>query len=218
MQSDAVVSRPFINAGLLLRGAGALIAALAGLWLATAFGSRPAPGPQAAQVRPISSAAPLSSLPLAAQGPVSAALGRADGAYWVRDLTAANPLNRLTTRFAAGAVTVTSARGHVRFAIPGFGAPSADANRIAYRGANVTETYANGPLGLEQSFVVEHGSSGRIVIPMTLSGNLRASLAGGALLLTGAGTVLRYERPDRHRRARPPPARHARPERAPPDR
>jgi hypothetical protein len=38
MQSDAVVSRPTINAGLMLRGAGALIAALAGLWLATLVG------------------------------------------------------------------------------------------------------------------------------------------------------------------------------------
>ncbi len=193
MQSDVVVSRPTINGGLLLRGAGTLIAALAGLWLATAFGSRPAPGPQAAQVRPISSAAPLSSLPMAAQGPVSAALGRADGAYWVHGLRAVNPLSRLRIRFAAGAVTVASGRGHVRFAIPGFGAPSADANRTIYHGGNVTESYANGPLGLEQSFVVEHGSSGRITIPMTLSGNLRASLAGGTLLLTGAGTTLRYD-------------------------
>jgi hypothetical protein len=192
MQSDAVVSRPTINAGLMLRGAGALIAALAGLWLATLVGSHPAPDPQAPQIRPLSSAAPLSSLPLAAQGPVSAALGRADSAYWVRDLTAANPLSRMRIRFAEGMVTVTSARGHVRFSSPGLGAPSADANRITYRSGNLTETYANGPLGLEQSFVVERGASGRVTIPMTLGGNLRASLASGAVLLTGAGTTLRY--------------------------
>jgi hypothetical protein len=192
MQSDAVVSRPTINGGLLLRGAAALIAALAGLSLATVVGSHPAPGPQAPQVRPLSSAAPLWSLPLAAQGPVSAALGRADSAYWVRDLTAANPLSRMRIRFAAGMVTVTSARGHVRFSSPGFGDPSADANRITYHGGNLTETYANGPLGLEQTFVVEHGASGRVLIPMTLSGNLRASLAGGTLLLSGAGATLRY--------------------------
>jgi hypothetical protein len=192
MQSDVVVAKPTANAGLLLRGVGVLTAALAGIALATSIGSpRPVGVPQAPLGRAVSPVAALSSLPLAAQGPVSAALGHADRAYWFHGLQAANPVNRLGIRFAAGAVTVASGRGHVRFSLPGPATPHSSANRMTYDRGGLTQTYANGPLGLEQSFVLAHGPA-RLAIGMKLSGNLRASLAGGTVLLTGAGTTLRY--------------------------
>jgi hypothetical protein len=194
MQTDAVVARPSANTGLVARGVTIGIAGLTGVVLATAIGSSGtavAP-PQPPRVRPLSSAAPLSSLPLAAQAPVSAALGRADRAFWVHGLRAGNPINRFHARFAAGAVTVTSGRGHVRFGFPGSGAARPAANRVTYRRGEVTASYTNGPLGLEQSFALAHGPAGRVAVSMTLSGNLRPSLHGGMLALTGAGTSLRY--------------------------
>jgi hypothetical protein len=194
MQPDIVVAEPTAKVGLalLLRAGAALVAALAGIWLATAIGSPGSPA-VGVQVRPMSHSASLSVLPLAAQGPVSATLGRADSAYWVRGTRANNPLNGLRARFtAAGGVTVASSRGHERFAVSGLGAPTVSANRVTYHRAGLTETYANGPLGLEQSFTLAHGPAGRVGVTLTLGGNLHASLRAGMVQLAGAGTTLRY--------------------------
>jgi hypothetical protein len=194
MNTDVAVPEPRAwntNGIALLRGAVVAAAAVAGVWLATGVGSSPPPA-VISHMRPLSRVAALSGLPLAAQGPVSAALGRADTAYWVRGLSAVNPLNRLGVHFANGAVTVASGRGHVRFGLLGFGAPHPKANRVTYGHGDVTETYANGPLGLEQSFVVTHGPAAQVDLSMALRGNLHATLRGGEVLLTGAGTTLRY--------------------------
>ena len=131
----------------------------------------------------------LAQLPLAAQGPVSAALGASDSAYWVRGLSAANPEQGLRMRFGAGGVTVATAGGLVRFGGLA-GAPVVRRNRVTYSAGGVKEWWANGPIGLEQGYTVARGpASGRIHLSLSLGGDLRPRLAGGALLL---GDSLRY--------------------------
>ena len=51
----------------------------------------------------------LLSLPLAAQGPVSAALGRDAAAYRVEGLVARNPAQRFSARFGPSGVAITAA-------------------------------------------------------------------------------------------------------------
>jgi hypothetical protein len=53
----------------------------------------------------------LAGLPAAAQGPVSAALGRAEPAYRVVGLRAGNPAQRLRTVFSPGGVVVYAGGG-----------------------------------------------------------------------------------------------------------
>ena len=78
-------------------------------------------------------------------------------------------------------------------------APSAHANRVVYRHADLDQWYANGPLGIEQGFTVAHApaksAAGPLTVSLSLSGNVSAKLAehGRGLVLTHAGRpVLRY--------------------------
>jgi hypothetical protein len=57
----------------------------------------------------------LLRLPAAAQGPISAALGRDAAAYRITGLTATNPAQRLSARFSVGGVMVRS--GATRFGL-----------------------------------------------------------------------------------------------------
>ena len=153
------------------------------------------------------------SVPVAARGPVAAGLGAVDPAYRVRGmargLAAISPGQGWHARFGAGGVTVGSGglSFGLRLSAMGYGrslwrvaavAPEARGNRVSYGRAQVTEWYANGPLGLEQGFVVVRppaGATGPLTLSMALSGDLRASLAGSgrALTLERAGhPVLAY--------------------------
>src|SRR5437588_4871369 len=107
----------------------------------------------------------LMSLPVAARGPVSAALGRDEPRYRVLGLRARNPAQRLRVAFSAAGVTVASGKTRVHLALLAYGresalervrsvSPEVLANRVAYAHAGVREWYANGPLGLEQGFDV----------------------------------------------------------------
>jgi hypothetical protein len=137
------------------------------------------PSSSSAKSSTAKSANGLSSLPTAAQGPISAALGKDDSGYWVRPSSGGpgakgfreeNARQALVTEFTKQGVEV---RGHnLRWGIEtrayGYGntlhpvkavAPQANANRIEYRrdGVNddgLTEWYENGPLGLEQGFTL----------------------------------------------------------------
>jgi hypothetical protein len=156
----------------------------------------------------------LLSLPQAAQGPVSAALGADGQAYRVGEhrggFLALSPAQHLQTSFTRSGVSVEAGAVHVSLSMPAVGygsaltpvgavAPSAHANRVLYAHPGVSEWYANGPAGLEQGFTLAHAPAGPAVGPltlaMTLSGNPRASLANGAesITFTRAGkSVLRY--------------------------
>jgi len=145
----------------------------------------------------------LSSLPLAAQAPVSGKLGAESPAYRVRAsggwLQAVSRPQRLHIRFDRSGVVLGS--GALRLGLSlramGYGTslrslghvtPSAQANRVIYAQAGVSEWYLNGPLGLEQGFTVPRSPSahptGPMTLLMTLSGNAHASLSAGGQGIT----------------------------------
>ena len=160
------------------------------------------------------SRAGLQGLPVAAQGPVSGALGAEGQAYRVGRLrgrlTASSPVQHLSASFTRSGVSVRSGTTEVGLGLlaVGYGsrlaalaqvAPSAHANRVLYRHRGLEEWYANGPLGLEQGFTIPRAPSGHtdgpLTLSMLLSGNVKASLAkGGQSIVIGrAGrALLRY--------------------------
>jgi FG-GAP repeat len=157
----------------------------------------------------------LLSLPLAARGPISAALGSDSAAYRVAETTAgtlraANPAQHLSTSFGASGVSVSVGAANLRLALRAVGfdssltpvtasTPSARANRVLYIRGGLSEWYANGPLGLEQGFTLTHAPAGATTGPLTLSlalsSNATATLAKNkrSVAFRRAGkTVLRY--------------------------
>jgi hypothetical protein len=150
----------------------------------------------------------LASLPAAAQGPVSAALGRDDPAYRVRAragaLRAANPAQHLRATFARDGVLVadgaarvglsllTRGSGHSLQRLPA-AAPALTGGRVEYRHGPVSEWWTNGPLGLEQTFEESAPTATEpVTLALAVSGNMHARLANGAVLLHRAGVSLRY--------------------------
>jgi Divergent InlB B-repeat domain/FG-GAP repeat len=143
----------------------------------------------------------LGSLPVAARGPVSEALGADLPGYQVTGLRAVNPAQQLSLRFSAPGAHVGSGQTDVTLGLIGVGRPGADhlvarvrprvvGNRVVYAHRGVSEWYVNGPSGLEQGFVV--GSrpvgDGPLVLSVALRGNGGARLVHGQVLLGG----LRY--------------------------
>jgi FG-GAP repeat/Abnormal spindle-like microcephaly-assoc'd, ASPM-SPD-2-Hydin len=125
---------------------------------------------RSAHVDPAPSAG-LSSLSSGAQGPISAALGKDDSAYWIHaiagGLRGENPRQALTTDFTKQGAEVRShdLRWSLEARSFGYGdalgplkavAPQAKVNHVEYRRDGVTEWYENGPLGLEQGFTLAH--------------------------------------------------------------
>jgi hypothetical protein len=148
----------------------------------------------------------LAGLPLGAQGPASNALAANDPAYAVQGdalgLRAHNPAQRLSLTFTSAGAQVGSGGTRVTLgasaigygpalSAPTTGAPRAVRNRVLYQLPGVSESYANGPLGLEQSFTLTHAPAGQAGQPLTiaiaLGGNARAALAAGTVTFTHAG-------------------------------
>ncbi len=191
-------------------------AALASVLLGAAFdlllsGARPGQ-PHASQVT-APEARSLSSLPLAAQGPVSATLGAGRAAYRVAgvagDLRLSNPAQRLDARFRSSGVAISDGVLHVslRLRAVGYGAalhgvrgatPRGVHNRVSYAHDGIAEWYANGPLGLEQGFTIGHAPAanahGWLTLAMTLGGNGVAALADGgrSVVVRRGASSLRY--------------------------
>ena len=155
----------------------------------------------------------LSSLPAAARGPVSAALGSADSRYRVSafrgGFAAVNPGQRLRVHFGRSGVRISSGAMGLALSVegvsyggslrsPGVVLSRAGGNRVVYAGGGLSEWYANGPLGLEQGFTVSRAPAGRPSGPLTLSlalsGDVHAALAagGGSVVLSRGGSSLRY--------------------------
>ncbi len=157
----------------------------------------------------------LSSLPAAAQGPISAALGAEDPAYRVRPssagFAASNTAQRFSLRFDRSGVSLSSGATHVGLSLRavGYGSslaavdrvvPRVRANRVVYTRTDLSESYVNGPIGLEQGFTIPRAPAahpaGPLTLSMALTGNAHASLAAGGqgVTLSRAGaTVLRYK-------------------------
>jgi hypothetical protein len=147
------------------------------------------------------------ALPLAAQGPVSAVLGRGDPRYRVQGASAFNPGQQLELRFRSAGVMLSSVAGRVLVGMAGFGRGRdlrraglgrvrAAGNRVSYGRGAVGEWFVNGPLGVEQGFDVSRRPAGRgaMRIAVALRGvtRLRLEGRGGALLRLAGGGELRY--------------------------
>jgi hypothetical protein len=149
----------------------------------------------------------LDKLPLTARGPISRLLGGRDDEFAVHGMRASNPAQDFSASFAAGG-GVSVAAGAARLSIvpvayghPGamtaLGSPQprAHRNEVRYSYGSLSESFSNGPLGLEQSFEVAsppHRGSGSLAIRLRLRGGLSARMRHGALLLAGHGARLRY--------------------------
>jgi hypothetical protein len=192
----------------LLVAAGSLPGALSGIL---------AGGAQIPRARTLAPAArTVASLPLTAQAAVSSALGAQDPAYALTTIGPAgsgfssfSPAQRLAARFDSAGVHVIAGSLTLELSLTGLGrgartsplaavGPTARGNRVSYARAGLTEWYANGPLGIEQGFVLARppaAGSGPLTLALTLGGNAIATLAGDArsiLLSRAGGGALRY--------------------------
>jgi hypothetical protein len=187
-----------------------LLAALAAV-LVSAEVVAPPPVGTGAAVHGRVAARGLAAVPVAARGAVSTALGRDDPTYRARavagELTLYSSGQRLVARFDGRGVQVRSGRARLGMSLVGYGygsalrpvaaaSPRAQSNRVSYFRGQLTEWYANGPLGLEQGFTLvappAARAAGELTLALALSGDLRAALSHGAVTFTGAGTSLGY--------------------------
>jgi hypothetical protein len=198
------------RAAIVAGGLAVMLALALGAWLSTNH-ARPVAAAQHAAKGP---RVGLASLPLGSRAVVSASLGAQDPRYRVvrsgAGLAARNPQQGLAAKFAAGGAEVATGAGRVRLALHGIGwgsslqalgpvRPAAGANTVTFAHGAVNEQYANGPLGLEQSFSIARAPGGSGTGPLTLALDVRASapmhLAEGGRALTFAragSTGLRY--------------------------
>ncbi len=145
----------------------------------------------------------LSSLPAAAQGSVSTALGRDDSRYWVHGTAssfhAENPPQALSAAFTRQGVEIRSNTARWGIALRGYGygdalvgakqaTPQVSKNRVEYERGALKEWYINGPLGLEQGFTLAKPpgkANGRpLTVAIALSGNLTAAMDASSSTLT----------------------------------
>ena len=156
----------------------------------------------------------LSLLPLAARGAISRALGADDRVFAAQAsspgvLRLRNPAQDLRAVVGHGRVAIAGregvrvalsavaiARGYTNIALPGIASARSAGNQVRFAGADVRESIANGPLGLEQTFVLRSRPAGDapLRITQTISGNAVAQVdanGDGVTFRSGTG-VLRY--------------------------
>jgi hypothetical protein len=168
----------------------------------------------AGAVRVSHAARGLLSLPAAAQGPVSADLGRSDARYRVQrvdrsssaeDLRAVNPGQGFSERFSSTGVTLSAGRARFSLGLAGVGrgarvsglpavAARVAGNRVSYERGGVREWFANGPLGLEQGFDIgkRPAGTGSLTVAVSVAGASSVRLRDGSALLSDKGGSLRY--------------------------
>jgi trimeric autotransporter adhesin len=151
-------------------------------------------GGLAGQATPTAQPSDWSQLPLAARGPVAAAVASHDPRYGVtrsaNGLTARNPAQRLRLRFSAAGVAVGAGTRELQLGLQTLGRGAAARrlprvmpivsapNRTVYRRAGLSEWYANSSLGLEQGFTLRRRPSGHGELTFTIG--LAGSLAAAA--------------------------------------
>jgi hypothetical protein len=140
----------------------------------------------------------LDRLPFAARSGVSTALGEDIRSYSVRTrgeaLVLENTEQGFSTSFTSEGVQVHAGTGDFRMKLSGYGygdtlksvantTPVARLNRMEYVYEGLKEWYVNGPIGLEQSFLIASrpgNSNGRpLTISLALSGNFQANTPSG---------------------------------------
>jgi IPT/TIG domain-containing protein/FG-GAP repeat protein len=141
-----------------------------------------------------------SMLSAPAQGPISAAIGKSQEAYWIRGSAGANPSQHLRLRFTNDGVVVASASSSFRLGLGSLGRaggpavplpaarPNTARNRVTYERGAVDEWYANGPIGLEQGFDIRSRplGSGLLTLSIPTSSGVRLESArDGAVVLQG---------------------------------
>jgi hypothetical protein len=188
----------------------ALLAALLSLLVSVTLAQLLAGKHGAPALPSVATHAGLASLPGAAQGPVSAALGGDRLSYRVSatpggGYEAFSGAQRLRSRFGPSGVELNQGTGTLGLSLEGIGygaslstvahvTPTAQANRVAYAHAQVSEWYANGPLGLEQGFTLKRAPaaahSGELTLSLALSGNLAGALVrdGRSVTFSRPGT------------------------------
>lgn len=171
-----------------------------------------APGSPASASASVRSRIGTASVPAAARGPISAAVGSELRAYRVHRVRngrwlAVSAGQALTASFGSAGARVSSGGSLLALRLAGVGydgslarvamvEPSARGNRVTYRYPDVTEWYANGPLGIEQGFTISRPlpdrGAGQLRLSIQISGNLRRVLAAGGrqLDLERSGRVL----------------------------
>jgi hypothetical protein len=142
--------------------------------------------------------APL-RIPAGAQGPVSAALGRGQASYRISDMSIRNPTQKLRAHFTVDGATISAGRENFTLGLVSLGrgtsapeaavAPRFSGELVRYDYSDVVESWSNGPLGLEQTFVVSHRPSGAGALTFAMAAPSGARLRAGAVLLPGG---LRY--------------------------
>lgn len=183
-----------------------LVAALVAFATAGSIGLLSGIGRESVALQTAPMRAGLDGLPLTARAAVAATLGRGNRAYWVDGFRAGNPAQRMSMRFSSAGVSLTSGSGTLGLSLVGFGRsgavspvlpvnPTVSANRVVYARGALREWYVNSPLGLEQGFNVTRapaGDAGSLVFVVSLRGDMRARLSGGAVELSGSDASLRY--------------------------
>ena len=159
------------------------------------------------------------SLPLVAQGRLSAALGRDIARYKIGsrngELQSANPRQELVAKFTLNGVAVRCGDESLRLSLHGYGygegltpvhdvIPIASGNRAEYGRGPLVEWYVNGPAGLEQGFTLAeppsrgNGQSAEetLQIALGLSGDLTPSVdqdkKGLTLMARDKQVAMRY--------------------------
>jgi hypothetical protein len=188
----------------------ALMTLLVGHSILTPAQAPIAPAPRLPQER----ATDWAAVPTLAQLAISRGIGAHEHSYWATHAGSAVSLQNhpqgLSARFGAGGAAVTSKGGTLQLQLAGLQAgsravrptsrPVASENRVSYSGAELSEWFANGPMGLEQGFRIAHplGGGAALAISLHVSGSLRPTLlAGGqglALRDPGGRIALRYDR------------------------
>ena len=147
---------------------------------------------------PRTSSTGLSSLARDAQRPISAALGKDNSRYWAHanadGFSAENPQHVLAINFTRLGVELESHNLRLGLETRGYGygdamlplsaaAPHLNHNRVEYRHRGVTEWYENGPMGLEQGFLLAEspgkarkGRNQPLTLALAISGDLLAAL------------------------------------------
>lgn len=157
-------------------------------------------------VQPQVSAGPPARVEDRALRPLHAALLHATqahaGAAWqIRDGEAENREHRFTVRFPpAGAALSVSDAPPLQLQLVGadVGEPVLTGNRATYTSGDIDTWYLNGPLGLEQGFVVRAPAApapaaAELQLDVAVSSPWRVEASGDGVLLSAGGRRLRYD-------------------------
>lgn len=151
------------------------------------------------------------ALPVAAEAPVSAIVGRGDQVYRAlasgHEYVLRNGEQRLLGSFGISGAVFSSGAAWLRMTLTSYGygdrlravaavRPRAEANRVVYGHRGVVQWYANGPLGIEQGFTLPRppvgGAHGQLTLSLALAGDMNGTSSGSGMVFAGRGVSLAY--------------------------